>query len=123
MDWFMIILELALIPGIMLFFGRSFMMKTPKKNSGIAFRTELALKNNDTWVFANTYLGRLWFQMGAVLTVVTIVIMGMSLSASNAVIGITAGIMMLLHLIPLIASLVMTQAALKKNFDSFGNRK
>ena len=61
--------------------------------------------------------------MLAVLAVLTIVVMGMSLSASNAVIGITAGIMMLVHLIPLIASLVMTQMALKKNFDSFGNRK
>lgn len=122
--WIFLILELCLIPGVMIGLGRSFMKKAPENmKSGFSYRTERSSLNRDTWEFAHRYIGKLWFKMGIVTAVITVVVMLISLSRGTEVFSFIGGIVILLHLIPLIVSIVMTERALKKNFDDLGNRK
>lgn len=118
-----LIFELALIPVIMICFGLKFMKAPPKnKESFFAYKTDRATKNDETWTFAHRYIGWLWFRLGIATAVITAIIMVWAFLQGGATAEITAGTVCIAHLIPLVLSIFLTERALKKCFDQYGNR-
>ena len=61
---FMLVMDL-LLPGLMIGFGKSFMKHPPTEiNPGYGYRTTMSSKNQDTWDFAQRYMGKVWYQAG-----------------------------------------------------------
>ena len=64
---FMLCIDL-LTPLLMVGFGKYFFKHAPKDINGIfGYRTAMSMKNKDTWVFAHTYCGKLWYVGGLYL--------------------------------------------------------
>ena len=108
----------------MLVMGRYFMKTAPKEiNYIFGYRTNMSMKNKDTWEFAHKYIGKLWFRFGWILVPITIIPMLFVLGKSEDTIGTVGAIVVAIDLIILISAIFPTEMALKKNFDKDGNRK
>ena len=109
---FMLIMDL-LIPFTMIGFGKMFLKKAPDQiNYVFGYRTSMSMKNQDTWVFAHHYCGKIWY-------IVLLLVMG----KSNDAIGNVGGILCVFQMIPLVGSIIPTEIALRKNFDKYGNKR
>ncbi len=90
--WFMLICDL-LIPVIMIVVGRLMWKHPPKKINGLmGYRTSRSMKNMETWKFAHEYSGRLWWEVGWILLLPSIVVHIPVYGASDNMIGIVGGI-------------------------------
>ena len=78
------------------------------------------MKNQDTWDFAHLYFGKLWLVCGLVSIPASLVPFCLVLGKSEDVITITALIVMGLQSIMMVATLILTERALKTHFDEFG---
>ena len=113
-----------LFPAIMLLMGRYFMKTAPKEiNYIFGYRTNISMKNKDTWEFAHKYIGKLWFRFGWILVPITIIPMLFVLGKSEDIIGTVGAVVVVVDLIILISAIFPTEMALKKTFDKEGNRK
>ncbi len=120
---FMLVMDL-LIPLTMLGFGRMFLKRSPKEiNYVFGYRTNMSMKNMDTWDFAHRYCGKIWFWSGLVMTVATVVIMLFVFNGTEDTVGTVGGMICGVQMIPLLGSIIPTEIALRKNFDKNGNRK
>ncbi len=120
---YMLIMDL-LIPLTMIVFGSWFVKHAPKEiNSLFGYRTSRSMKNRDTWEFAHRYCGRIWKYSGWVMIPLTIVAMMPVLGADVGTIGIIGSVVMMVQILPMIASIIATEAALKREFHSNGIRK
>ena len=100
-------------------------MKTSPKeiNYIFGYRTNMSMKNKDTWNFAHKYIGKLWFYLGLILVPITVIPMLFVLGGTEAVVGTMGCIICVIALIILIVPIFPTERALKINFDKDGNRK
>ena len=122
--WIFMLLMNIMIPGLMLGFGWVFLHNPPKTiNWGYGYRTSMSTKNQDTWDFAHQYAGKLWFKWGKWLLVISIVAMLPLIGKSEDVIGTIGGILCMVEMVPLVYVIVPTERALKRTFDSKGNRR
>lgn len=113
-----------LIPLIMIAAGFLMYKKPPKEINGlIGYRTAMSQKNKDTWLFAQTYCGRLWLKIGTVLTIPSVVVQIPFISAGEDVLGTLALVIEFIQIAILIASVFSVEKALKRTFDENGNRK
>ena len=113
-----------LIPLIMVVCGWLFMHGIPKdRNSLFGYRTAMSVKNDDTWRFAHEYCGRLWLIIGLVLFAVTMVFMVLSMNMDPERVAFISGILMMIYVVPLLATVAATESAMKKTFDTRGKRK
>ena len=120
---FMLVMDL-LFPVIMIVMGRYFMKTSPKEiNYIFGYRTNMSMKNKDTWDFAHKYIGRLWFYLGLLLIPITVIPMLFVLGGTEDVVGTMGCIICVIALIILIVPIFPTERALKMNFDKDGNRK
>lgn len=120
--WFMLILA-ELCPLIMIIMGLVFRKSAPKKiNFFFGYRTEMSMKNRETWEFAHKYIGNLWAIFGFALLVPTTVPMIFVIGESEELISAVALVLCFVGLAAFIASIIPTELALKKNFDKNGNR-
>lgn len=120
---FMVCVDL-LTPLTMIGFGLYFLKAAPKEINGVfGYRTAMSMKNEDTWIFAHTYCGKIWYIGGIVLLPVSLVIMLMVIGKTDAVIGTVGAVLCLVQLIPLAGVIIPTEKALKRNFDEYGHRK
>ncbi len=112
------------IPIVMLICG-FFMFKYPPKeiNGIIGYRTTMSRKNKDTWKFAHDYCGRLWFKLGLLLLILTIIIQIPFAHSSDNVIGYMTLFIEAAQLVGLLGSIVFVERALKKNFNEHGVRR
>lgn len=114
----------VLIPFTMIGFGRYFMKSAPKEiNCIFGYRTRMSMKNKDTWVFAHHYCGKIWWVIGFVLLIVTIIIMPFVIGKSEDMIGSVGGIVCGIQTVCLVGSIIPTEIALKKTFDKDGYRR
>lgn len=102
-----------------------FMFKYPPKeiNGIIGYRTTMSRKNKDTWKFAHDYCGRLWFKLGLLLLILTIIIQIPFAHSSDNVIGYMTLFIEAAQLVGLLGSIVFVERALKKNFNEHGVRR
>lgn len=120
---FMLIMDL-LIPLTMIGFGHLFEKKAPKNiNDAFGYRTSMSMINNDTWVFAHHYCGRIWFRWGIILLVLSFVAMCFFIGKDTNTVGKIGSILCFVQLIPLVGVILPTELALRRTFDKNGARK
>lgn len=120
---FMLIMDM-LIPFTLVGFGHSFLKNTPKNiNAVFGYRTGMSMKNEATWEFAHHYCGRLWYRAGLVLLPVSAAAMLCVMGRDSAAVSKVGGVLCLIQLAALIGAVFPTERALKKTFDSDGNRR
>lgn len=81
------------------------------------------MKNNDTWIFAQKHCGQVWYKIGIILLPLSIFPFLFVLETTKEQVAILGLIICAVQLIVLIASIIPTEKALRRNFDQNGNRK
>jgi len=120
---FMLICDL-LIPCTMIGFGRYFAQKAPKNiNVLFGYRTAMSMKSKDTWEFAHRYIGKLWFRLGVLVLVVSLIPLLAVFGRDIETVGTVGMVVCFAQLVPLVGSIFPTEAALKRHFDRYGRRK
>ncbi|MEE1313576.1 MAG: SdpI family protein [Lachnospiraceae bacterium] len=121
--WFMFLCNL-LIPAIFIIAGRMMWKHCPKKINGIlGYRTRRSMKNMDTWKFAHEYCGCLWWKIGWIILMPSVLAQIPFFYSSDNVIGVVGTIICTIQCIILIISIFLTEAALKRAFLEDGTRR
>lgn len=81
------------------------------------------MKNMDTWKFANDYCGRLWWKIGFVMILPSILMHIPFYRSDEETIGIVGIILVTIQVIILVTSIIPTETALRKTFNEIGTRK
>lgn len=120
--WFMFFCNL-LIPVLLIVFGKMMWKHPPKTiNSIMGYRTRRSMKNMDTWNFAHEYCGKLWWKIGWIILIPTILIQIPFVHSSEDTIGTVGGIICTVQCIILIGSIYPTERALKRDFPDDSRR-
>lgn len=122
--WVFLFVMMLLIPAVMLFYGWIFLKMPPENiNSSYGYRSPRSMKNRETWQFAHAYCGKLWFRMSWGVLAVSIVWMTITLSKDVDAVGRSACILMGVQMVPFLASITLTERALKREFDESGRKR
>ena len=120
---FMTVVDL-LTPAIMILFGAIFSRRAPKSiNFVYGYRTERSMKNEETWVFAHKFLGKLWLITGAIMLALSFAIMIIFINSSETVVSLVGTVLCFVQIAGLVIPIFPVESALEKNFDKNGNRK
>lgn len=116
--WIFMFICNAIIPVMMIVFGRVMWKHPPKNINGIyGYRTKRSMKNMDTWNFAHEYCGKLWWRAGWIMLIFSVIVpLPFSQSGENAV-GVLGMVLCLAQCAVLILSIIPTENALKRTFD------
>ena len=121
--WIFMLVFILMIPLLMLGFGKSFMKNPPTEiNPGYGYRTAMSSKNQDTWDFAQRYMGKVWYQAGRLLLIPSAVPLLFVLGRDVGVVGVVGLAVSGVQLVVMLGSIGATEHALKKNFDKNGKR-
>ena len=122
--WFGIAFTVIIIPALMIIFGKYYIKKAPKNiNHFVGYRTTRSMKNKETWNFAHNYMGKLWYKYGIVLFVISAALMLLTMGQDEDAVGGLAAIITTVQVFVMIVPGILTEKALKENFDEEGNRK
>ena len=122
--WIFMLAMGLLFPAIMILFGSMFMKSAPKKiNYIFGYRTDMSMKNRNTWEFAHKYIGRLWFRLGFLLIPITVIPLLFVIGNSENVVGTVGLIVSFINTVVLIVPIFFTEKALNRAFNKDGNRK
>ena len=121
--WFILICDL-LVP-ITMFVGGIIMAKHhPKEiNSLLGYRTARSMQNMDTWKFAHSYCGRIWWKIGLITFILTVLSHLPFYSSNEDIIGTVSLVTVMIQLIILFIPIFITENALKKTFNEDGTRR
>lgn len=121
--WFMFCCDI-LIPVTMIACGRMMWKHCPKNINGLmGYRTSRSMKNMDTWKFAHEHCGKLWWKIGWIILIPSIIVHIPFYKTDENTIGVVGGILATMQVIILIASIFPTERALKRNFTDDGIRR
>ena len=121
--WFWLICDLF-IPLVMIVVGRMTWKHCPKNiNSLIGYRTTRSMKNMDTWKFAHEYCGKLWWKLGWLIMILTVLMYIPLYQSNDNIIGIAGVVLITIQCTVLIISIYPTEKALKEHFNDDGTRK
>jgi uncharacterized membrane protein len=125
MDFWLFMLIMSLfIPLVMIGVGSYFVKKAPSKiNVIFGYRTNMSMKNQDTWKFAHNYCGKLWQTLGLIMLPLSGGAMFFVVGKEADTASIFGCILVLIQMIFLTGSIIPTEKAIRKNFDNNGNRK
>lgn len=122
--WIFMLLCCMLTPLLQLLFGFLFVKRPPRQIGGLfGYRTNMSMKNMETWLFAHLYCGRLWFRIGLALLPLTILAMLPVLGKSEDVVGWVGTAVVVIQGVALLLPVFWTERALRRLFDSAGNRR
>lgn len=124
--WFWIFMFICnmLIPVMMLIFGRVMWKRPPKNINGVyGYRTKMSMKNMDTWKFAHEYCGKLWWKIGWILFVPSLIVQFPLIGKNDDIIGMASLVLCMIQCVVLITVIFPVEKALKKNFDVNGVKK
>ena len=122
--WIFMLAMGLLFPAIMILFGAVFTKTAPKKiNYIFGYRTDMSMKNRETWEFAHKHIGKLWFRLGLLLIPITVIPMLFVIGNSENVVATVGLIVSFINTVTLIIPIFFTEKALNKAFDKDGNRK
>lgn len=110
---------LAMItPASMFIAGLLWRRKTPNKDQTFSYRSELALKNDETWNFAHEHIAKLWVRVGVITAILTIILMRVFAdNYANIVLWLLTG-----QMIFFCGSVFFVDSLMKAVFDEDGNR-
>lgn len=117
--WFWIFMFICnlIIPLLLIIAGRMMWKHCPKKiNSIVGYRTSRSMKNMDTWKFAHTYCGQLWWKIGWIMLVLSIIVQLPFVKATENQVGVVGAIICTVQCVVLIVSIFPTEKALKRTF-------
>ncbi|MCM1263596.1 MAG: SdpI family protein [Bacillus sp. (in: Bacteria)] len=121
--WFIFVCDL-LIPVTMIIAGNMMWKHTPEKINGIiGYRTTRSMKNIDTWRFAQDYCGRLWWKIGWIMLLPSVVAHLPFYHGTEDTIGTVAAILCTIQCLILVSAIFPTERALKRTFTEEGIRK
>lgn len=121
--WFMFVCNL-LIPTTMIITGRMMWKHCPKEINGVVgYRTTRSMKNIDTWKFAHEYCGKLWWKLGWITIILSVLIQIPFIHSSDNTVGVVIAIICTVQCVVLITSIFPTESALKRTFNENGIRK
>jgi len=108
----------------MIIVGRMTLKHCPKNiNSLIGYRTTRSMKNMDTWKFAHEYCGKLWWKLGWLIMILTVLMYIPLYQSNDNIIGIAGVVLITIQCTVLIISIYPTEKALKEHFNDDGTRK
>ena len=120
---FMLIM-VVLIPVSMIVLGRLFLKSAPYNiDSTFGYRTKRSMMNEDTWRFAHSYIGKLWFICGLIILLPSAAVMLFVLGKEVNTMGTVGAILVFVQMLPMIGTIIPTEKALKKNFDEYGRHR
>ena len=90
-------------------------------NYTFGYRPARSMKNPDTWRFAQKYWGKLRKQTAAVCMVIAVFPLMLVFGKDADTVGTVGGIICMMQLIPMVATIPKTEKALKETFDDKGN--
>ncbi len=112
-----------IIPLISVLAGFVMYKHPPKRiNSVYGYRTNMSMKNMDTWQFAHQYSGKLMVRLGVKMTLSALVLV-LFYNAADLVIEIASAVISIIQVVGLVAPVILTEKELKKHFDENGARK
>ena len=121
--WFYMLAMDLLIPVIMIFFGLRFCRSAPKEiNFIFGYRTEMSMKNRDTWEFAHRLCGRIWLWTGAISLPLLLTPPFFFLHGDKDTLGTLGSVLIFVGLGLMIAVIPIVEIALRHTFDKDGNR-
>lgn len=123
--WIFMLVCNLLIPAVMIGIGRQYAVKPPCKSNGLSgYRTKRSMKNQDTWDFAQAYMGKVWRKVGWVLLPLTVLGQALTLLASDIEsMCMWSLVPTTVEVVALVATIFPVERALKKTFDKEGNRR
>lgn len=111
-----------LIPGIMIFFGRTMMDHPPKTiNAAYGYRTTMSMINQDTWDYAQVACAERWRKWGRILAFITLVVLIFALR--RPAFADVLGFYTAFETAFLLASVAATEIDLRRTFDAKGERR
>jgi len=114
----------SLIPITMIVLGGYFSKHAPKNINGLyGYRTTMSMRNKETWEFAHNYCGRLWFKLGWILLIISVIPMLFVIMNDKSIISNFGLVLCAIQVVFLISSILPTEIALSNKFDINGNRK
>lgn len=121
--WFMACCDI-LLPAVMAAGGWMMWKHCPKNINGlIGYRTSRSMRNADTWNFAHEYCGKLWWKIGWIILIPSIIVHIPFYGSGDSTIGVVSVILVTIQIFILIASIFLTERALKSNFTEDGIRR
>jgi len=122
--WIIMFICNMLIPVMMIIIGYLMYKHTPKSINGVyGYRTRRSMKNMDTWKFAHDYCGKLWFKVGWILLVISVIVQLPFINSTDSIITNMTLILEAIQICGLIVPIFIVEKALKANFDKDGRRK
>lgn len=113
----------VVIPGTLAFLGLLWKKHPPKEiNDNYGHRTEMSMKNQETWDFAHKNSQKICLHMGITLSIISVATIILFRKNDNAL-CIVIVILLVIQLICVLLATKYTENALKKVFDKNGNRK
>lgn len=114
--WFLLICDLQ-IPLLMIVFGRMMWKHPPNNINGIiGYRTRRSMQNSNTWKFAQEYCGRLWWKAGWAVLALSVLLHVPFCNSTKNRIGMLSVVLCTVQGIIMMASIFLTERALKRNF-------
>lgn len=111
-----------LLPVLLYRFGKFFENDDSTEiNYTFGYRTSRSMQNPYTWRFAQKYWGRLRKKTAAVCFVMAMIPMVLVFGKNADTVGTAGGIICMMQLIPMVATIPKTEKALKETFDDEGN--
>lgn len=120
--WAFMLIMVLLMPITMMVLGHRYMRNAPKSiNPTSGYRTNRSMKSQESWDFSHQYVGRIWFITGIIGIPLSLVSMVLVMGQEAGKVGLMGGIIAVAQMIPLgVVPIILTERALRKNFDEFG---
>jgi len=130
MGMWLFLVFIMILPLFIFIWGIATKKGRPKKlQRSVGYRTPMAMKNQETWIFAQKYAGKLDVILGAILilsSIIGAIIVGRGgilESMSTDSIWTMLIIWWVGQLMVILLSIVLTESALRNEFDKNGERK
>lgn len=122
MIWKLMCLLMLLVPLALLALGLIGRKCPPQgPNWTLGYRSRRARASDEAWLFAQAYVGRIWFWMGSVLLVVALILGLILRGRSMETICRAAAICIGVQDLCVLGAVISTEAALNRRYDRYGD--
>lgn len=122
--WYFMFVSNLLTPLLMIVMGHIMWKHSPQNiNTIFGYRTKRSMKNMDTWKFAHEYCGKLWWKLGWIMLIPTIIAQLPFYHSNEDIVGTVGAIICSIQIVVLFMSIYPTEVALKRTFNDDGSMK
>ena len=116
--WLFMLAMAVLLPAALILCGLFWWLlgRIPKFNGAVGYKTLRSTRTPAAWAFAHRYFGRIAFLIGIALLIGGVVSMLFCLGKDEDTIGIYGTVVTTVQTLGLIAPIIPTEIALKRNF-------